>query len=302
MTSHPCRMRLFIMLLFAGVFLSGPVLAEPPDRQCSSGAFGHQHCVREAYFAFDTCQILQTVSENHGINPYFFTRLIWQESRFDPYALSPANAQGIAQFIPSTAKLRKLKDAFNPAEALDFSAQYLAELQQRFGNAGLAAVAYNGGENRAERFIKGVGGLPRETRNYVRIITGMSAEVWRDDPPEALDLALDKDLEFQQACLGLAKKRKISPLIPATPRLHNYGVQIAYGLTPAAADRKFKANTKSCRVLAQSASLEFVFVKNRASPIKGYYMARLGANDRRQASKLCNSLRKAGCVCAVFRN
>src|ERR1700684_3225113 len=34
----------------------------------------------------------------------FFTRLIWQESRFKPDAISRKGAQGIAQFMPATAK------------------------------------------------------------------------------------------------------------------------------------------------------------------------------------------------------
>ena len=63
-----------------------------------------------------------------GLDAGFFARLIWQESRFDPNALSHANARGIAQFIPSTALLRGLKDPYNPADALEHSAHYLAEM------------------------------------------------------------------------------------------------------------------------------------------------------------------------------
>jgi soluble lytic murein transglycosylase-like protein len=36
----------------------------------------------------------------------FLTRLIWQESRFDPRAVSPAGAQGVAEFMPKTAAWR----------------------------------------------------------------------------------------------------------------------------------------------------------------------------------------------------
>ena len=44
-----------------------------------------------------------------------------------------------------TAKLRDLPDSYNPAQAIERSANYLGELQRTYGNAGLAAVAYNGG-------------------------------------------------------------------------------------------------------------------------------------------------------------
>src|SRR5262245_55321198 len=59
----------------------------------------------------------------------FFTRLIWQESRFDPTAVSPAGAQGIAQFMPQTAAMRGLINAFEPLQALRESASYLRELR-----------------------------------------------------------------------------------------------------------------------------------------------------------------------------
>ena len=134
-------------------------------------------CIRAEHDAFDICQALRDVSRKHGLDAGFFTRLIWQESRFDPNALSPAGAQGIAQFIPSTAKLRGLNAAYNPADALDHSAQYLVKLVDRFGNAGLAAVAYNGGETRAANFVARTNGLATETINYVDIITGHSAEI-----------------------------------------------------------------------------------------------------------------------------
>jgi soluble lytic murein transglycosylase-like protein len=89
------------------------------------------------------CQLIETVSTRHKLDTDFFARLIWQESRFDPFAKSHANALGIAQFIRSTADLRGLTDPFNPADALEHSAHYLAEMTNRYGNIGLAAVGYN---------------------------------------------------------------------------------------------------------------------------------------------------------------
>jgi hypothetical protein len=109
--------------------------------------------------------------------------------------------------MPDTARMRGLDDPFNPAEALFASAFYLAELARDFGNIGLAAVAYNGGEARAARFIGAKDGLPHETREYVHAITGYSAVAWRDAPPAKVDLALGGEADFQAACQAQAAAR-----------------------------------------------------------------------------------------------
>jgi hypothetical protein len=67
------------------------------------------------------------------------------ESGFDPYAGSPAGAQGIAQFIPSTAAAYDLRDPFDPAEAIDAEAHLMSDLLRRFGSPQLALAAYNAG-------------------------------------------------------------------------------------------------------------------------------------------------------------
>lgn len=182
-----------------------PVFAEPPDRRCTSAKWGAQVCIRASYSAFDTCQALRDVSRTHGLDAGFFTRLIWQESRFDPNALSPEGAQVIAQFMPQTAKLRGLSASYDPTITLDHSAEYLAELTHRFGNVGLAAVAYNGGETRAKNFISKNNGLAQETIDYVQIISSQTAEDWHDTPPKTLNLALDLVKTFMRSCLLLAK-------------------------------------------------------------------------------------------------
>jgi Transglycosylase SLT domain len=91
---------------------------------------------------------------------------------------SRAGAQGIAQFMPGTARWRGLSDPFEPTEALYESARWLGELRNQFGNWGLAAAAYNAGPRRVRDWIAGRGQLPRETRAYVRVITGRAAEEW----------------------------------------------------------------------------------------------------------------------------
>jgi soluble lytic murein transglycosylase-like protein len=67
------------------------------------------------------------------------------ESNFDPFASSPAGAQGIAQFIPSTAAAYGLEDPFDPVAAIDAEAHLMSDLLRQFGSPQLALAAYNAG-------------------------------------------------------------------------------------------------------------------------------------------------------------
>jgi hypothetical protein len=67
------------------------------------------------------------------------------ESNFDPYATSPAGAQGIAQFIPGTAAAYGLEDPFDPDEAIDAQAHLMHDLLAQLGSPQLALAAYNAG-------------------------------------------------------------------------------------------------------------------------------------------------------------
>src|SRR5690606_31692477 len=67
------------------------------------------------------CALIDQAAASHDLPVEFFTRLIWQESRFRQDAVSPKGAQGIAQFMPGTAALRNLADPFDAAEAIGAS-------------------------------------------------------------------------------------------------------------------------------------------------------------------------------------
>ncbi len=290
----------YVVILFL-CLMARPVWAEPPREACSTGKWGHVHCIRMQHFVYDTCNAIDVFTRRHGLNRDFFARLIWQESRFDPNALSHANARGIAQFIPSTAKLRGLKDPYNPADALEHSAQYLAEMVQRYGNEGMAAIGYNGGERRAEGFLEG-GGLARETVNYVPIITGLTAEDWRDNPPKDHDMRLSKDKPFLHACYEMAQKRRLTPLARPEPSVKPWGVQLAFGKSRKEARAAYTRKSAACRSAIGRDKPDFINVKHRASGQKGYVMARIGRNTRKAADRLCRDLRRAGCICAVYAN
>lgn len=293
-------MRALFFMIFACLVTGAR--ADPPDQTCSSGKLQDVRCIRAAHFVQDTCQAIEDFSTRYGLDSGFFARLIWQESRFDPFAISPAGAQGIAQFMPHTAKRRGLRDAFNPAEALDHSARYLAEMAKRYGNLGLAAVGYNGGERRAEGLIAGTGGLMRETVDYVAIITGLSHEDWLEADVKVPDLRLARDKGFRAACAEMAQNRRLSPMPRPKPRIAPWGVQLAFGTSKKQARARFDERSRRCAAQVKGERVDLIWQKSRASAQGGYWMARIGRNDPRAAHGLCGKLRARGCICAVYRN
>ncbi|WP_020177341.1 transglycosylase SLT domain-containing protein [Methyloferula stellata] len=128
-------------------------------------------------------QLAEQAAAANELPTDYFTRLISQESGFNTTAISLAGAQGIAQFMPATARDYGLKDPFDPIEALPKSAELLRDLKNQFGNLGLAAAAYNAGARRVHDWLNGRGYLPKETWAYVYAVTGHSPEDWA--PPGA---------------------------------------------------------------------------------------------------------------------
>lgn len=154
----------------------------------------------QAAFIAKVCTRIEAAAKAYSLPPAFLARLIWTESRFDPEAISPMGAEGIAQFMPSTAKVWGLENPFEPMTAIMASANLLGHLWKGYGNAGLAAAAYNAGEKRVDAWLKGRSGLPGETRGYVYAITGHSANDWKKKNPPDVRFVLDEAREFQDSC------------------------------------------------------------------------------------------------------
>ncbi|KQP04860.1 hypothetical protein ASF28_18690 [Methylobacterium sp. Leaf99] len=216
--------------------------------------------------------LAEAAAQQHGVAIDFFKRLIRQESGYNRYAVSFAGAQGIAQFMPGTAAMMGLDDPFDPAKALPKSAELLALLHRRLGNQGLAAAAYNAGEGRVRAWLSGQGGLPLETRNYVRAITGRDAHEW--------------------APAGLAAALMPGPLAPSrAPAFTGLSARMspewAFALTilpRASGPASLAAAAPARRPAAAQASM-------RAE--------RRGARPPSGESSLCESMRSTGCIVAA---
>lgn len=80
-----------------------------------------------------------------NVPPALMAGQLMAESGFDPFAGSPAGAQGIAQFIPSTAAAYGLSNPYDPVAAIDAEAHLMSDLLRQFGSPELALAAYNAG-------------------------------------------------------------------------------------------------------------------------------------------------------------
>jgi hypothetical protein len=133
----------------------------------------------------DLCNALFTSAQDNDLPVQFFANLIWQESRLRDDAVSKKGAMGIAQFMPQVAIERGLDDPFDPMQAIPASAQLLRTLRLQFGNLGFVAAAYNAGARRVAEWLERRGNLPRETRDYVVRVTGLSVDAWRSMPVDS---------------------------------------------------------------------------------------------------------------------
>ena len=136
-----------------------------------------KHVVRHT--TEEICQKVSEAAQNNNLPTPFFIRLLFQESRFKPDAVSHAGAQGIAQIMPKTADALGLDNPFDPLQAIPASARLLRNLFEKFGNLGLAAAAYNAGPKRIHDWLASKSKLPEETQGYVKTITGQPAEKWK---------------------------------------------------------------------------------------------------------------------------
>ncbi len=132
-------------------------------------------------------KLVLTQAAKRDLDPYLIISLIRQESRFDPAAVSRANAYGLMQLLPTTAA--RLTDLplnggsalTDPAFNIRLGTTYLRELLDRYqGSLILALGAYNAGEKAADKWLARFGGAEPdefvenisygETRRYVKLV------------------------------------------------------------------------------------------------------------------------------------
>jgi hypothetical protein len=235
----------------------------------------------------------------NGLPIDFFSALIWQESRFDPQAVSRAGAQGVAQFMPATASQRGLADPFDPVDAITKSAQLLRDLQQEFGNLGLAAAAYNAGPGRVHGWLAGRRDLPGETRSYVRLVTGRSAEEWANAKPAPADMPIASSPPCPQTA-GLVVNANSHATPPRAIPIDPWSVELVGSSSATGALAAYRQLQQKYSTILAGHEPRVAF--HGVMRDMGWARVRVDAESRSSAERLCRSLRAAGAGCDVLRN
>jgi len=276
---------------------SAPAPSGPPAQQAQQPA-GANHAPPTAE---DICHAIEQDAAENELPVEFFARVIWQESRFNAFAASPKGAQGIAQFMPRTADFRGLADPFDPIAALRHAASYLSDLRKQFGNLGLAAAGYNAGPGRVSAWLGKQRDLPSETRNYVAIITGWTADEWASSsPPKTSETTIPQGAPCTQlANLILAKPKDAQRIATYVPP---WGAQFAADMSESVAWATYRRVQK--RFAALIGNREPMVLRGRL-PGLGFaqrYLIRIADNSRTNMENLCAKIIAAGGGCAVLRN
>ena len=115
--------------------------------------------------------LLVEASQRWNVSAALLAAQLYAESNFNPFAISGAGAQGIAQFMPGTARAYGLGNPFDAARAIDAQAHLMRDLLREFASVPLALAAYNAGPDR----VRACGCVPAipETQSYVADILGL---------------------------------------------------------------------------------------------------------------------------------
>jgi hypothetical protein len=266
-----------------------------------AGAPGNGAEVAERPATDAICEAIAAAAARNDLPLAYLIRLIWQESRFDPSAISSKGARGIAQFMPETATWRGLNNPFDPVEAIPKAARLLNDLRREFGNLGLAAAAYNAGPQRVRQWLAGRQGLPRETQHYVRFITGQPAEEWTSSTAATATLETPPDIPCppDEAQLAMAPaSRRAVPTGPE-PRFA-WGVQLLGSPSRVLAMAAWSQLQRKYRALL--GGQEPLIIETKLSGAGAWFRVRVAANGLETANALCARLRGAGASCLVQRN
>ena len=135
------------------------------------GEAGVSHGAVPGFVPARFAPMLRTAAQRWNVSAKLLAAQLYAESGFNPFAVSKAGAQGIAQFMPATARGMGLENPFDAEQAIDAQAHLMRDLLRQFGAVPLALSAYNAGPAP----VRACGCVPNiaETRGYVARIFGL---------------------------------------------------------------------------------------------------------------------------------
>jgi hypothetical protein len=171
----------------------------------------------------------------------------------------------------------------------------------QFGNLGLAAAAYNAGPARVSAWLASHRALPAETRNYVALVTGWTADEWASSsPPEKAETTIPQGVPCTRlANLILAPKQERQRIVAYIPR---WGIQLAAHLSESTAWAIYRDRLKRFGSLIGDRE---PIVLHKEIPGMGRakrYIITIADDDRGLLDKICRKLIAADATCDVMRN
>jgi hypothetical protein len=135
------------------------------------GGAGEHESAMPDFVPAEYAPVLARAAQRWNVSAALLAAQLYAESNFNPFAESRAGAQGIAQFMPGTARALGLDDPFDAAQAIDAQAHLMRDLLRRFASVPLALAAYNAGPAP----VAACGCIPAipETQAYVAKILGL---------------------------------------------------------------------------------------------------------------------------------
>jgi Transglycosylase SLT domain/SPOR domain len=252
------------------------------------------------------CRFIDQSAARSHLPASFLTRLIWNESSFRTDVVSSAGAQGVAQFMPSTAAERGLADPFDPEEAIGKSAELLSDLDRQFGNLGLAAAAYNAGPARVSAWLDKRASLPLETQIYVLRITGHSADDWASarfaTNEKTGPQAIAPTPTPGRNCLAETADLVIHSNVPPPLIFAPWGVQLAASFSRAAALAAFARNADRYRRVIGDVQPMIIGSRLLSRGFAPFYRVRIPEATRAAANRQCNLILSAGGACVAMRS
>jgi hypothetical protein len=210
----------------------------------------------QATAAPDYSGLVSSAEQRYGLPQGLLSRLIFKGERSGATAVSPKGAVGLGQLMPGTARDMGVTDPTDPAQNIDGSARYLAQMLQHYnGDQKLAVAAYNAGPATVDQY----GGVPpyKETQGEVARVIGAQPDAGQSTGgADILSLATGGKQSFATAPAPNAQPKQMDANAPQSSAEFLNNANLAYraanigGDAPVGA-QVFEPNPNQAKTLRQ---------------------------------------------------